>query len=52
MTSKAFKGMTEEWSPETHFSELGVKVTVAGCFLPSLRIMCPISFLQAVMGED
>lgn len=45
MTSKAFKGMTEELSPKTHLPELGVKVSVAGCFLPSLSIMFSVSFL-------
>ena len=48
---KSFQGGDRRMSPESPLSELKMKFSMAGLFLPFLTIMFSIPILQTVLGE-
>lgn len=48
---KRFQGGDRRMSPESPLSELKMKFSVAGLFLPFLTIMFSMPILQTVLGE-
>lgn len=48
---KSFQGGDRRMSPESPLSELKMKFSVAGLYLPFLTVMFSMPILQTVMGE-